>query len=73
MTSYVVEGGYGLQFCKTCGSTVCTTFNDDVFHLTLGCVNGAPDVEIGQHIYVGSKASWEVISEGVVQFEEEPK
>jgi hypothetical protein len=25
---------------------------------------------IGKHIYVGSKASWELISEGVIQYEE---
>ncbi len=71
LTSYIVDGGYGLQFCKSCGSTVCTIFNGEVFQLTLGCVNGNPDIEIGKHIYVDSKASWEVIPEGVVQFAEE--
>jgi hypothetical protein len=73
LTSYVGEHGYGLQFCKTCGSTVCTILNGEVFQITLGCVNGSPDIEIGQHIYVGSKASWEIIPEGVVQFQEGPQ
>ena len=73
LTSYLVDHGYGLQFCKTCGSTLCTIFNGEVFQVVLGCVNGAPDVEIGQHIYVGSKANWEVIPEGVTRFEEGPQ
>ena len=73
LTSYVGEHGYGLQFCKTCGSTVCTIFNGEVFQVILGCVNGFPNIEIGLHIYVGSKASWEIIPDGVVQFQEGPQ
>ena len=53
-----------------CGSTLCTVYNGKVFQLTLGCINGDPEIEIGKHIYVGSKAKWEVISENVTQFEE---
>lgn len=70
LTSYVGEHGYGIQFCKQCGSTLCTTNQGQVFQVTLGCVNGAPEIEIGKHIYVGSKASWEVLPEGLNQFEE---
>lgn len=73
LTSYVGEHGYGLQFCKTCGSTICTIYNGEVLQVTLGCVNGSPNIEIGQHIYVGSKASWETIPEGVVQYQEGPQ
>jgi hypothetical protein len=72
LTSYVGEHGYGLQFCKICGSTLCTTYKDEVLQVSLGCVNGDPDIEIGQHIFVGSKASWEVMPEGVTKFEEWP-
>lgn len=72
LTSYVGMQGYGLQFCKVCGSTIATIYNDEVIQVSLGCVNGAPDIEIGQHIFVGSKASWEVIPEGVTQFDEWP-
>jgi hypothetical protein len=43
-----------------------------VHGVTLGCANGDPAVEIGMHIFVGSKATWEVLPEGVVQFEEGP-
>lgn len=70
LTSYVGKQGFGLQFCRRCGSTLCGIFNDTIHGLTLGCVNGDPDIQIGRHIYVGSKAKWEVIPEGVLQYEE---
>lgn len=65
LTSYVGQHGFGLQFCKVCGSTVSGIYNGHVHGITLGCVNGDPDIELGMHIYVGSKASWEKIPEGV--------
>ncbi len=70
LTSYVGKHGFGFQFCSKCGSTLCGTFEGSVHGVTLGCVNGDPDIEIGKHIYVGSKARWEIIPEGVVQFDE---
>ncbi|NQY88302.1 MAG: GFA family protein [Colwellia sp.] len=69
LTSYIGEHGFGLQFCNKCGSTLCGIFNGVVHGVTLGCVNGDPKVELGRHIYVGSKARWEVIPEGVPQYQ----
>ncbi|MGK0442055.1 MAG: hypothetical protein ACJA0N_001862 [Pseudohongiellaceae bacterium] len=73
LTSFVGEYVYGLQFCKICGSTLCTIHNGKVFQVTLECVTGSPDIEIGQHIFVDSKANWEVIPTDVIQFQEGPK
>lgn len=73
LTSYVGQHGYGIQFCQTCGSTLSVVYNGDVVGITLGCVNGDPGVEIGMHIYVGSKATWDIIPEGVPQFQEGPE
>lgn len=70
LTSYVGQHGFGLQFCRKCGSTVCGIFEDSIHGVTLGCINGDPKIEIGRHIYVGSKASWEIIPDGVVQYQE---
>ncbi len=72
LTSYVGKHGFGLQFCRQCGSTLCGVYQGAVHGVTLGCVNGDPNVEIGRHIYVGSKASWEVMPDGVVQYDEAP-
>ena len=70
LTSYIGSHGFGLQFCSQCGSTLCGILNGVVHGVTLGCVNGDPKIEIGKHIYVGSKAQWEIIPEGVPQFNE---
>ena len=72
LTSYVGMHGFGLQFCRQCGSTLCGVYQGAVHGVTLGCVNGDPKVEIGRHIYVGSKASWEVMPDGVVQYDKAP-
>ena len=72
LTSYAGQDGFGLQFCSNCGSTLCGTFNGEVHGVTLGCVNGDPDVKIEKHIFVGSKAAWEVMPEGVTAYEEGP-
>jgi len=70
LTSYVGGQGFGLQFCSKCGSTLVGIFNDVVHGVTLGCINGDPEIELGKHIYIGSKAKWEIIPEGVPQFNE---
>ena len=72
LTSYIGVHGAGLRFCSRCGSTLCGVVDGDVHGVTLGCVNGDPEIEIGRHIFVGSKAAWEVIPEGVTTFEEGP-
>ena len=72
LTSYVGKKGFGFQFCKICGSTICGIYNGKIHGITLGCVNGDPEVELGIHIYVGSKARWEIIPEGVLQLQEGP-
>ena len=70
LTSYISEGDFGLQFCKICGSTLCGIYQNGVHGVTLGCLNEDPEIEIGRHIFVGSKAGWEVIAEGVPQYVE---
>lgn len=70
LASYVGEHGFGLQFCKQCGSTLCGIYKDEIHGVTLGCINEDPEIEIGRHIFVGSKARWEVIPDGVPQYKE---
>jgi len=71
LTSYLSKHGYGLQFCSICGSTLCGVFEGAVHGVTLGCINGDPEIEIGRHIFVGSKAKWEVMPDGVTTFDQE--
>jgi hypothetical protein len=71
LTSYVNRDGAGLRFCSKCGSTLCGVVGGAVHCVTLGCVNGDPEIELGRHIFVGSKASWETIPEGVPHYVED--
>lgn len=70
LTSYESQQGFGLQFCSQCGSTLCGIQNGEVHGITLGCLNEDPQIEIGYHIFVDSKASWELLPEGITTYEE---
>jgi hypothetical protein len=69
LTTYLGQHGFGLQFCSQCGSTLCGIYQEKVHGVTLGCLNEDPQIEIARHIFVGSKASWEIIPEGVKQYQ----
>lgn len=70
LTTYSSQHGFGLQFCRQCGSTLCGTYHGRIHGVTLGCLNNDPKIEIGRHIFVGSKASWEILPDGIVQYQE---
>lgn len=72
LKTFDAGNGLGVRFCGNCGSTLVGVYRGDVHGVTLGCVNGDPQVEIGMHIFVGSKAAWERMPEGVTQFDEGP-
>jgi len=72
LSCYDSGHGFGFQFCKHCGSTLCGVYQNKVHGVTLGCINEDPGIEIGHHLFVGSKASWDIIPEGVPQYEEHP-
>lgn len=69
LTSYIGEHGFGLQFCSKCGSTLVGVYKSHVHGVTLGCINGDPQIQLSRHIYVDSKASWELIADGVPQLD----
>lgn len=64
--------GFGLGFCGTCGSTLVAFMGEDVFGVAIGSLDGDPDVEIGSHVFVGSRARWDVIGDTAPQFHEWP-
>lgn len=70
LSSHESQPGFGLQFCGKCGSTLCGTYKGSIHGVTLGCLNGSPDVEVGYHIFVDSKATWEIIPKGVKTYSE---
>ena len=69
LMSYIGAHGAGLRFCSKCGSTLCGGVDGRVHGVTLGCLNGDPEIKIGYHIFIGSKAQWEVIPSGVTTYQ----
>ena len=69
LTDFASQQDFGLRFCSRCGSTLVGTWRGQVHGVTLGCLNEDPKIEIGRHIYVGSKAAWERLPQGVPMFE----
>ena len=63
----------GLGFCKRCGSTLCGILDGTVFCITLGTLNGDPDLKIDEHIFVGSKAKWDEIGGDAPQYSDGPE
>ena len=72
LNTYTSAHGWGIAFCRTCGSTLCGVFDGKVHGVTLGTVDGDPGVQIEIHTYVGSKAPWDHIGGSAPQFEERP-
>jgi len=70
LTSYTGKHGFGLLFCSRCGSTLCGTSSGSVHGVVLGCLNSEPELDEIHHIFVDSKASWEVMPNNVTVFPE---
>lgn len=72
VTSYESMPGWGMGFCRTCGTTLCGLHDGAVHGVTLGSVDGDPGVQIAMHIFVGSKAPWDHIGGEAPQHQEFP-
>lgn len=72
LTHYESTPGWGLAFCRLCGTTLCGTHDGAVHGVTLGSVDGDPGVQIGMHIFVGSRAPWDHIGGSAPQFDSFP-
>jgi len=57
--------------CAKCGSLLYSLVRDGRFvHVTLGTLVDGPSIRPSAHIFVGSKAPWYTISDGLPQHEE---
>jgi hypothetical protein len=56
-----------------CGSNILVELTDylDELYLSMSAIDGDPDRPEGYHIYVGSKAPWHEITDGLKQYEED--
>lgn len=69
--TYAPEDG-GFLFCSRCGSNVAGSWKGEICQVTYGTMEGDPEAHPREHIFVGSKASWIDIGDGLPQHEEYP-
>ena len=59
--------------CRRCGSLLYSRVRDGAYvHVPLGVLIDPPTVTPSAHIFVGSKAPWDLICDGLPQFEAFP-
>jgi len=57
--------------CKTCGSFLYSVVRDGAFvHVGMGSLVDDPSIRPAMHIFVGSKAPWFTITDGLPQYQE---
>lgn len=72
VTEYAQPSGYTTRFCRICGSLLPRLHpNGKILWVPAGLLDDDPGVEVAMHIYVDSKAPWDVIADDRPQFPEE--
>jgi len=64
------EGGF--CFCSKCGSNVAGSWNGVINAVTFGTMEGDPELHPDRHIFVGSRAPWIKIADGLPENDEYP-
>jgi hypothetical protein len=60
--------------CSTCGSLVYSVVREGAYvHVAMGTLVDAPTIRPSGHIFVGSKAPWFEITDGLPQYREFPQ
>jgi hypothetical protein len=72
LTTYGSPQGFALGFCRICGSTLCGLYFGDIHGVTLGSLISDPGIVIEKHIFVDSKATWDVLGGDAPQFAGSP-
>ena len=71
VTVWVRHTGATTVFCRVCGSPAPEADDAKTFYrIPVGLFDGDPPLGILDHIFVGSKASWEIIADGAPQYDE---
>lgn len=74
ISSWVKESGFRSDFCSRCGSPVPNPLrNTPYFWVPAGLLDDDGRLEIGAHLFVGSKASWDTIPSAGVRYDTMPE
>lgn len=74
ISSWVKDTGFRSDFCSKCGSPVPNPLRSTSYYwVPIGLLDDEQKLQIAAHVFVGSKASWEVISQQGVRYETIPE
>ena len=71
---YASSDSHDRVFCTRCGSNIMVALTDepDSFYLAMGTIEGDPPRPQAYHIFVGSKAPWYEVLDGMPRYDEFP-
>ncbi|NOG70051.1 GFA family protein [Roseicella sp. DB1501] len=74
LAGYRSSPGTTRHFCRVCGSSLLSSFDDrpEVLGLALGTLDDDPGLRPALHVFVGSKAPWYEITDDLPQYETLP-
>jgi hypothetical protein len=74
LTRYVSSPGTTRTFCRVCGSTLVSLFDDNptTLGLAMGTLDGDPGLRPSFHVFVGSQAPWFEITDQLPRFDTFP-
>lgn len=72
LARYDSSPGVSRLFCGNCGSSLGIEEGGQLVLVTLGTVDGDPGIEPAEHLYVGSAAHWQRITDDLPQHDELP-
>ena len=75
LASYQSSANGERTFCPSCGSNIFVALDDEpnALYVAMGVIDGHPPLPAGYHIYVGSKAPWHKIDDGLRQYDKAPQ
>jgi hypothetical protein len=72
VSTYDRPTGYGNVFCKVCGSPAPEAHPvRQRYRIPAGLLTDSAELRVADHIYVGSKAHWDVIAGDAPRFDED--
>jgi len=74
LTGYVSSPGTTRTFCKVCGSTLASLFDDnsETLGLAMGTLDDNPGIRPTFHVFIDSKAPWFEITDQLPRFDTFP-
>lgn len=74
ISSWIKGTGFRSDFCSRCGSPVPNPLGSTPYYwVPAGLLEGDVQLKVGAHLFVGSKASWDVIASPGIQYETMPE